>query len=154
MRVAREHLASVAMGRRILALGGRAPGGNVDAVEELNTRTGVWRSRPRIPTARSGFGAAVVRGSAVVVGGEELTPGGATIRPVEAFDLQSRRWRKLPGMLTPRHGLGVVAGGPRIFAVEGGPRPGGSYSSIIEMLRVPARLLSVSPSSFPPNPPG
>jgi Kelch motif len=154
MGVAREHLASVAIGRRILALGGRAAAGNLDVVEELNIRTGVWRSRPRIPTPRSGFGAAVVRGSAVVVGGEELTPGGATIRPVEAFDLQSRRWRKLPGMLTPRHGLGVVARGPRIFAVEGGPQPGGSYSSTIEMLRVPARLLPARRSSFPPNPPG
>jgi hypothetical protein len=96
MSVAREHLASVAIGRDILALGGRAAAGNLDVVEELDTRTGKWRSRPRIPTPRSGFGAVVVAGSAVVVGGEELTPGGATIRPVEAFDLQSRRWRKLP----------------------------------------------------------
>jgi hypothetical protein len=154
MRIAREHLASVAIGKSILVFGGRAGSGNLDVVEELNTRTGVWRARPPIPTARSGFGAVVVRGRAVVVGGEELTPGGATIRPVEAFDPQSRRWRKLPGMLTPRHGLGVVARGRRIFAMEGGPQPGGSYSSTFEMLRVPARLLPARRSSFPPNPAG
>jgi hypothetical protein len=151
MHIAREHLASVAFGKNILVFGGRAGSGNLDVVEELNTRTGVWRARPRIPTARSGFGAVAVRGWAVVVGGEELTPDGATIRPVEAFDLQSRRWRKLPGMLTPRHGLGVVARGRRIFAVEGGPQPGASYSSTIEMLRVPARLLPARRSSFPLN---
>lgn len=154
LRVAREHLGSVAIGRRILVLGGRAGGGNLDAVEELDTRTGKWKRRPPIPTARSGFGAVVVRGWAVVVGGEELTPGGHTIRPVEAFDPRSRRWRTLPGLTTPRHGLGVVARGPRIFALEGGPEPGGSFSSVVESLRVPARLLPAQRGRFPEKPPG
>jgi N-acetylneuraminic acid mutarotase len=151
MKVAREHLASVAIGKDVLAFGGRSAGGNLDVVEELDTRKGKWHSRPRIPTPRSGFGAVAVQGSAVVVGGEELTPGGETIRPVDAFDPSSRRWRKLPGMLTPRHGLGVVARGNRIFAIEGGPRPGAAYSSIVEVLRVPSRLLGPHSSSFPPN---
>jgi len=153
MRVAREHLASVAIRGRILAIGGRAAGGNLDAVEELGTRTGKWRARPRIPTPRSGFGAAAVRGWAVVMGGEELSAGGETIRPVEALDPRSGRWRKLPGMLTSRHGLGVVAHRARIFAAEGGPRPGASYSAVLEMLRVPARLLP-RPSRFLQPPPG
>jgi hypothetical protein len=141
MKVPREHLASVAIRGRILVLGGRSGSENLDAVEELDIRTGKWRRRPPIPTPRSGFGAAAVRGWAVVAGGEELTPGGETIRPVQAFNPGLRRWRKLPGMLTPRHGLGVVARGTRIFTVEGGPQPGASYSSVIEMLRVPAGLL-------------
>jgi Kelch motif len=140
MKVAREHLASVAIRGRVLVLGGRS-GGNLDAVEELDTRSRKWRSRPPIPTPRSGFGAAVVRGWAVVAGGEELTPGGETIRPVQAYNPRKRHWRKLPGMLTPRHGLGVVARGSRIFTLEGGPQPGGTYSSVIEMLRVPKGLL-------------
>jgi Kelch motif len=148
MRIPREHLASVAIRGRILVLGGRSGGGNLDAVEELDTRAGKWRRRPPIPTPRSGFGAAVVRGWAVVAGGEELTPGGETIRPVQAFNPRLRRWRKLPGMLTPRHGLGVAARGSRIFTLEGGPQPGGSYSSVIEMLRVPANLLPAG-SRFP-----
>jgi non-specific serine/threonine protein kinase len=142
MRIAREHLASVAIRGRILVLGGRAGGEGLDAVEELNMRTGKWRRRPPIPTARSGFGAAAVRGFAVVVGGEELTPGGDTIRPVQAFNPRTGRWRNLPGMRTPRHGLGVAARGTRIFAAEGGPHPGATYSSVLETLRVPDRLLS------------
>jgi hypothetical protein len=154
MRVPREHLASVSTRGHVLVFGGRDPSGNLDAVEDLDIRTGKWRSRRPIPTPRSGFGAVVVRGWAVVVGGEELTPGGETIRPVQAFDPRSKRWRKLPGMLTPRHGLGVVAQGSRVFAVEGGPRPGGTYSSVIEMLRVPARLLPPIRSRFRPNSPG
>jgi Kelch motif len=153
MKVAREHLASVAIRRHILVLGGRAGGGNLNAVEDLNIRTGKWRRRPPIPTARSGFGAAVVRGWAVVAGGEQLEPGGETIRPVQAFNPRSRRWRKLPGMLTPRHGLGVVAQGSRIFTLEGGPTPGGSYSSVIEMFRIPADLLPAR-SRFLQKPPG
>ena len=153
MRVAREHLASATIRRHILVMGGRAAGGNLDAVEDLDTRTGKWRRRPPIPTPRSGFGAAVIRGWAVVAGGEELSPGGETIRPVQAFDPRSRRWRKLPGMLTPRHGLGVVAQGPRLFTVEGGPTPGGSYSSVIEMLRIPTALLPAR-DRFLQNAPG
>jgi hypothetical protein len=77
----------------------------------------------------------------VVVGGEELSEGGETIRAVEAFDPRTRRWRKLPGMLTPRHGLGVASRGLRVFAIEGGPRPGGSFSATLEVLRIPRRLL-------------
>jgi Kelch motif len=153
LRVAREHLASVAVGGRILAFGGRDSGRNLDATEELDTRTGKWRRRPALPTPRSGFGAAAVRGWAVVVGGEELSEGTDTIRPVEAFDPRSRRWRKLPGMRTPRHGLGVASRGLRIFAIEGGPRPGGSFSTVVEVLRVPARLLDLR-SRFPDPPPG
>jgi hypothetical protein len=156
MMTPREHLASVAIGKNVLVFGGRPGGvnGNLDVVEQLDTQTGKWRPRPPIPTPRSGFGAVAVRGWAVVVGGEELTAGGETIRPVQAFDPQSRRWRKLPGMLTPRHGLGVVSRGSRVFALDGGPHPGGSYSSTAEVLRVPARLLPVRRSSFPLQPAG
>jgi hypothetical protein len=153
LRVAREHLASVAVGGRVLAFGGRNSGRNLDATEELDTRTGKWRRRPAVPTPRSGFGAAAVRGWAVLVGGEELSEGTETIRPVEAFDPRSRRWRQLPGMLTPRHGLGVASRGPRVFAIEGGPRPGGAFSAALEVLRIPARLLP-TPGRFRDPAPG
>jgi Kelch motif len=156
MKVGREHIASVAIGKNILVFGGR-PGnvnGNLDVVEQLNTRTGVWRFRRPIPTARSGFGAAVVHGWAIVVGGEELTQGGQTIGPVQAFNPRTGRWRQLPAMLTPRHGLGVVARGLRIFALDGGPHPGAAYSSTAEMLRIPSRSLPARRSSFPLHPAG
>ncbi len=141
MRVARDHLASVAIRGRVVVFGGRNAGRNLAATEELDARTGKWRRRPPVPTPRSGFGAAAVRGWAVLAGGEQLAEGSTTIAPVEAFDPRSRRWRKLPGMITPRHGLGVVSRGLRVFAVEGGPRPGLSFSSTLEVLRVPRRVL-------------
>lgn len=67
----------------------------------------------------------------VVFGGET---GRGTIRPVEAFDPRTRRWRALPGMRTPRHGLGGVSRGNRVYALEGGPQPGFAFSNALEVL--------------------
>jgi hypothetical protein len=36
-------------------------------------------------------------------------------------------------MPTPRHGLGTVAVGRRIYAIAGGPKPGGTTSSVTEI---------------------
>ena len=40
-------------------------------------------------------------------------------------------------MRTPRHGLVGAALGRRVFALEGGPKPGLHYSRAIEALDVP-----------------
>jgi hypothetical protein len=136
MRVPREHLASAVLGRRILVFGGRASGRNLDVVERLDLRSGKWGRLPDLLTARSGFGAAAVKGRVVAVGGEQLAEGNQTIRPVELYDPALRRWRRLPDMRTSRHGLGVVSRGRTVFALEGGPQPGLSFSSVLEALRV------------------
>jgi hypothetical protein len=92
---------------------------------------------PPLKTARGGIASARLGdGRIVVFGGENLTPGGTTIRPVELFDPRTRRWRSLAGMRTPRHGLGGVALGNRVYAIEGGPRPGLAFSKAIEYLDV------------------
>ena len=70
-------------------------------------------------------------GRLVSVGGEE--PGG-TIATVYGFDPARGRWQPLPDLLTPRHGLGVVALGGRVWAVAGGPKPGLSVSGAVESL--------------------
>ena len=53
--------------------------------------------------------------------------------------------RDLPGMRTPRHGLGGVALGRRVFALEGGPSPGLSVSNTLETLDVPPALSALFP---------
>jgi N-acetylneuraminic acid mutarotase len=141
MRVAREHLASGTIGDRILVLGGRDTGLNLDAVEVFNTRTRKWKPLPHLRTARSGFQAAVVKGHLVAVGGEQLDEGDQTIPSVELYDPSEKRWRPLPAMPTPRHGLGVASKGRTVFAIEGGPRPGLTFSNALEALRVPMPLL-------------
>ena len=59
------------------------------------------------------------------------------IAEVESFDPRTGSWSPLPSMLTPRHGLGGVAQGGRVFAIEGGPQPGLAFSSALEYLDVP-----------------
>jgi hypothetical protein len=47
----------------------------------------------------------------------------------------------LPDLRTPRHGLGGVARGRRVYAIEGGPTPGFDFSNAIEALDiVPVRI--------------
>ena len=90
--------------------------------------------------ARGGIASARLRdGRIVVLGGERLEPGGTTIAEVELLDPRSRRWSSLPALRTPRHGLGAVALGRRVYALEGGPTPGFDFSRAIEYLDVPPR---------------
>jgi hypothetical protein len=84
-------------------------------------------------TPGGGIGATAAGGRIVVAGGEEAT---GTIGEVEAYDPATRRWSRLPGMATPRHGLGVVSRGRRVFTIEGGPTPGFDFSNAIEYLDV------------------
>jgi hypothetical protein len=42
-------------------------------------------------------------------------------------------------MRTPRHGLGVISRGSRVYAIEGGPTPGFDFSNKVEALDVRKR---------------
>ena len=54
-----------------------------------------------------------------------------------AYDVARKRWSPLPSLPTPRHGLGVVAHGGRVWAIAGGPEPGLTVSGAVESLAVP-----------------
>jgi hypothetical protein len=140
MEVGRNHLAAAFSGGRLYAFGGR-PGplpGGLRTVERYNPERRRWRRMPPLSVARSGIAAATLAdGRIVVFGGEELGAGGSTIPEVELFNPRSRRWSALPEMCTPRHGLGGVARGQRVYALEGGPMPGFHFSSANESLHVP-----------------
>ena len=82
---------------------------------------------------RGGIASAVVGGRIVVFGGEDFGTG-RTIERVELYDTRRRRWRDLPAMRSPRHGLGGAALGRRIYSISGGPRPGFHFSRTIEFL--------------------
>ena len=133
---ARNHTAGAASGGHFYVIAGR-DAENYTAVERYDPRRRAWEDVPDLRTARGGIAAVrIADGRIVVFGGEDLSPGGATIAPVEIFDPGSRRWRSLPSMLTPRHGLGGAALGSRVFAIQGGVRPGFSFSRAIEVLDV------------------
>jgi N-acetylneuraminic acid mutarotase len=136
MAVAREHIASTVAAGEIYVVGGRSP--NLRTVERYRPGARRWQRLAPLLTARSGIAAATVKGKPVVFGGEG--PEG-TIKPVELFDPEQGRWHSLPGMRTPRHGLGGAAFGRRVYALEGGPQPGFAFSDKIEFLDVSPRLL-------------
>jgi N-acetylneuraminic acid mutarotase len=134
---ARNHTGGVASRGHFYVIGGR-DSGNLADVERYDPRRRRWQRLPDLATARSGIASVRLRdGRIVVFGGERLEPGGTTIRPVEMLDPRRRRWTSLPGMRTPRHGLGGAALGRRVFALEGGPSPGFAFSDTLETLLVP-----------------
>ena len=68
------------------------------------------------------------------VGGE--SPAG-TNRTVWALRPGARAWTALPDLPTPRHGLGVVAFGGRVWVIAGGLQPGLTVSGVVESLPIP-----------------
>jgi hypothetical protein len=130
----------VATGGRFYVLAGR-DASNFAAAERYDPRRRRWQRLPGMGTPRGGI--ASVRlgdGRIVVFGGEDFGGSGdETISEVELFYPRTGRWRRLPDMRTPRHGLGGAALGNRVFAVEGGPRPGLAFSDAIEFIDVPRR---------------
>jgi hypothetical protein len=134
MATAREHLAGAVAGSAFYALAGRAAGrGNFTVAERYLPARDRWERLPDLRKARGGIAAASLHGKVAVFGGEESA---GTIRPVELYAPGRRRWSRLPDMRTPRHGLGGVASGSRVYAIEGGVRPGFSFSDAIEALDV------------------
>lgn len=131
---AREHLAAVAAGGSIWALGGRELGVSFSYAERYRPGASAWRPMPSMPVARSGFQAVAVGDQIVVVGGED---GAQTVPEVDRFDLRTGRWAPLADLTVARHGLGVVADGPLVFAIDGGPQPGLTTSRVVTRLRVP-----------------
>jgi N-acetylneuraminic acid mutarotase len=137
---ARNHTTGVASGGRFYVLAGR-DAGNLGAAERYNPRRGRWQRLPDLRTVRGGIAAVRLGdGRIVVFGGEDFGgSGNSTISEVELFNPPTRRWSTLPDMRTPRHGLGGAALGNRVFALEGGPQPGLTFSSALEFLDVPPR---------------
>jgi non-specific serine/threonine protein kinase len=134
---ARNHTTGVASGEHFYVLAGR-DAENLAAVERYDPRRRRWQRLPDMRTPRGGIASARLRdGRIVVFGGEDFGSGTSTIAEVELFDPRTRRWRRLPDMRTPRHGLGGAALGNRVFAVEGGPAAGLAFSRAIEFLDVP-----------------
>jgi N-acetylneuraminic acid mutarotase len=131
----REHLGVTAARGAVYVVAGRTAGfdTNLDLVEAYVPSRRVWSRLPSVPGRRGGTGATAASNAIVSVGGEATS---GTIRSVYRFDIATRRWRRLPDMRTPRHGLAVVGFRGRVYALAGGPTPGLSVSEANEYLVV------------------
>lgn len=108
---------------------------------------------PSAPTARAAFGAAVLGNRLYAAGGVD---GRSELARLEIFDFRTRRWARGPDMAVAREhvaatsaggavyllggrrggGLGGVALGRRVYAIQGGTAPGFSFSRAVEVLDV------------------
>jgi hypothetical protein len=144
MGISREHLAgAVAKGkssrRHFYAIGGRDFYGsaNYKTTERFNPRTGRWSTLADTTTGHGGFGAAGIGDRVVALGGEApgTSPNG-TIDTAEVYAPRRDRWRPLPDMITPRHGLAVAAMRGRVYAIEGGTVTLVGISNAVESIRL------------------
>lgn len=138
MPTPRNHLAGGFVGDRLFAIGGRPPN-TLATNEAFDAAAGAWTSRTAMPTGRSGHGAAVVRGCLYVFGGEGNASRPDGVFPQnEAYDPRSNTWEALAPMPTPRHGIGAVAMGDRIFIPGGATAQGFGATAAHEVYTVPA----------------
>ena len=122
----------------LYALGGytTSPYGTITVadVEVLTVGTGTWAKGTPMNTVRASFGAAVVAGKIVAVGGG--TADGWPTASVEIFHPAvgglPPQWVPAASMATRRSGHCVVALGPLVYAMGGVELPAGSLLNTVE----------------------
>ena len=138
MPTGREHLSAATAAGNLYVAGGRF-GANSAAFERYDPVTNTWTVLPNLPTARSGLAAAAVASRIYVFGGEG-NPATATgvFEENESFDIVSGTWRTAEPMAVPRHGIGAVAIGNRIYIPAGAPVQGFGTSNVHDALVIEA----------------
>ncbi len=125
----REHFHAVVANGRFWAIGGRnfQITDYVTPTDAYNFSTGQWETGfAPIPTPRGGFGAGVVGGEIVVMGGE----GGGIARPeVEAYSPTTNTWRSLTPMAVPRHGIQAAECNGGLYVAGGGTSQGAGHQT-------------------------
>ena len=75
--------------------------------------------------------------SLYVFGGEIFSPKAAVFAQVWRYDLESDAWAAMPGMPTPRHGIGACLFGDDAYVIGGATEPGGrGTSDLNEVLKL------------------
>ena len=134
MPTARNHAFSGVVNNKIYVIGGRIGAGNipattnVDVVEEYDPAANLWGPiKDRMPTPRSGGGAATFNGKIYVGGGElQNRQLAAAFRALEAYDPASNTWDILPSMPSARHGNAMGFIGNKLHVVSGKMEGGGA----------------------------
>ena len=135
LNIARSQHASVVADNAIWVLGGWSAGrGLVSAVEVFSSPTNSWRITTHLPTPRREPAAALLGRHIVVVGGFNGINDGdldGYLDVVEAYDLDTQEWQRLPRLRTPRRGLTMVAFENKLYTM-GGYVAGEGYLNTVE----------------------
>ena len=134
MPTARNHAFSGVVNGKIYVIGGRIGAGNIpattniDVVEEYDPATNLWGVvKQRMPTPRSGGGAATYNGKIYVSGGELTNRQlAAAFKALEAYDPVNDTWEILPSMPSARHGNAAGFLGNKLHLVSGKQEGGGA----------------------------
>ncbi len=150
MPVARDHFHAAVVGTKFFVTGGRDTSidATITSTIAYDLDAGTWQTgglQP-IPTARGGFGAAVLGDEILVIGGEG---GGSTFANVEAYNTTTNTWRSLAPMPTARHGIQATECNGGVYVAAGGLTQGGSNPSDIHQVF----FLNGTTTCVPPPPP-
>ena len=132
---ARDHFQAALVGGKIVTAGGRRTYTEtkhtfdltVPEVDVYDIEPGKWTTlAENIPTPRGGCMMAVRDGKVIITGGESGAQGGAH-KEVEALNLATGHWEKLPPLNQGRHGSGTVFIGDALYVAAGCATKGGKH---------------------------
>jgi N-acetylneuraminic acid mutarotase len=131
----RDHVQVAVVGKKLLVAGGRLSTARINQV--INTTiqetdvydfsTGKWTALPaesNIPTMRAGNTAVAFGDRILVIGGESGSQVAAH-NEVEAFNISTNKWEKLPSLHQGRHGTQAVMLNKKIYIAAGSANRGG-----------------------------
>ena len=137
MPTPRHHVALVALGGQLYAIGGRSQGDfSSAAVERYDPRSNTWTSLRAMPQGVGGPAAAAAGGRIIVAGGGDDAE--RWITPASwSFDPAGDRWTRLGDLREPRHGAALTVAGGRAYLMGGAPCPGFGLARTVESVAAP-----------------
>jgi hypothetical protein len=140
MPASRDHLAAVAVGGEIWAIGGRSAGQIHARVDVYDTTTDAWREGPPLPQPTSGAAEAAIDGVILISGGEDPGGSGSVLDLHWLLDTRAgatAAWEPLSQPPLAVHGA-HGAGFDGQFVIAGGATRQGAFSRLSWTITVQA----------------
>ena len=128
MPAPRSQGAAVALGGKILIVGGAGNDRLVSPTYVYDTATDRWTSAAPIPTPRDHLAAVAFAGRVCAIGGRRLSLL-QNLATFECYDPGRDAWQTMPDAPIARGGIGAAVIGDRIF-VAGGEQPTGTFKEV------------------------
>ena len=150
---ARDHINAAVAQNKLYVFGGRRTSKKTGEDMALtsshgniyNFETSHWEAVTQnleIPTQRAG-NAAFSWNNEIIIGGGESTAHEVAHNEVEAYNRDTKTWRKWPSLIEGRHGSGFAVVDDYVYIASGsGNRGGGPELTSIERLKLPSKSLS------------